>query len=94
MAIRIRFGPRRSWNRIEPLAGGLICAALSVLGFYAAFGEAGPSGGIPLIPASWNQAIGRAVFAVGGLITGALALYAFYECLQPARKSRDSDRDQ
>jgi hypothetical protein len=91
MRIRISMGPRRGHSRFAALAGGLICAVLSATGFYVAVSGAPVAGGIPFIPAAWNQGLGRALIALGAMVTGALAACAFYEALT-AKHGKDPRR--
>ncbi len=79
MSIRISLGSRRSRHRFEPLLGGLICASLSVLGFFIAFGAERIDGGVPFIPDAWNQGLGRVLFGAGAALTAAFAVLAFRE---------------
>ncbi len=73
-------------GRASALLGGLICAGMVGLGFFAAFGTGTLEGGLPLIPATWNQTIGRAAFGFGAIITAAFALWGFHRALKPPKK--------
>ncbi len=71
-------GPRRS--RLSAFFGGLICLSLSITGFYIAFGGFPVEGGIPFLPGSGYQLLGRVLIGAG-----ALTVYAFYEFLMLRR---------
>jgi len=92
MPIKIETSASQHQSKLRALLGGLICAGLSVGGFYIAFSGAEVTGGIPFIPDTVNQVIGSIVFAIGACITGALALYAFYTIFNSAEKRNCSDR--
>lgn len=59
--------------------GGVICLALSIIGFWIAFYGEDIQGGIPFIAEAANQVIGRIVFGGGAVVTGWLAVVAFRE---------------
>ena len=72
-------------GRLLSLMVGVIFAGFSILGFFAAFsGEI--HGGIPFFPATWNQALGKVIFAFGACITAALALWCIYKAVKPNTK--------
>jgi hypothetical protein len=91
MPIRITTSSQQNPSRASAFIGGLICTALSIGGFYIAFSGAHLLGGIPFIPDTINQTIGRIVFAIGACITGALALYAFYTIIKPVKKESSAN---
>jgi hypothetical protein len=66
--------------------GGIVCAGMASLGFYAAFGRGEVEGGIPLLPAAWNQWLGRIVFGAGACFTAALGLWLCYRAVKPCQK--------
>jgi hypothetical protein len=68
--------------------GGLICAGLASLGFFAAFGRGELEGGIPLLPESWNQGLGRIAFGFGACLTAAFAVWWFYRAIKARRRTR------
>lgn len=79
MPVRFSTDKHHKPNRISSFLGGVICLILSLTGFYATF-SAGPiTGGLPFLPDVMNSMIGRIFFGLGALITGCLAVYAFYE---------------
>ena len=70
--------------------GAISAIGFAVVAFVVAWGEKeGWSGGIPLIPAAWNQAAARILFALGGL----LALISAVVLLGKARKKLKEGRD-
>jgi len=71
-------------GRISYLLGGTVCVLFAALGFYVAFPNGTVSGGIPLIPASWNQTIGHFLFGCGAVIAAGLAVYFFTKAVKPA----------
>lgn len=67
--------------------GGLICAGMASLGFFAAFGPGKIEGDdIPFIPFAWNQMLGRIGFGVGASLTAAFALWWFYRAVTERKK--------
>lgn len=73
-------------GRAAALMGGLLCAGLSSLGFFAAFGPGELEGGIWFIPAAWNQLLGRIVFGLGACLCAAMAFWGFYRTVKPGKK--------
>lgn len=80
--------PRRTprHNAAGALAAGLICAGLAAMGLYVALGGGSLQGGIPFVPAGWNQAMGRVVMGLGALVTAALAVWAFADAARILRR--------
>ena len=68
------------------LMGGLVCAGLSFLGFWAAFSKGPVSGGIPFIPYAWNQTLGKTLFGGGALLTAAAAAWFLAKALKQANR--------
>jgi hypothetical protein len=68
--------------------GGLICAGMASLGFFAAFGRGESQGGIPFLPESWNQGLGRIAFGFGACLTTAFAMWWFYRAIKQHRRIR------
>jgi hypothetical protein len=73
-------------GRLGTALGGVICAGLASLGFFAAFGPGPVEGGIPLLPAAWNQALGKTAFGGGACLVAALAVWCFYRAAKPGKK--------
>jgi hypothetical protein len=73
-------------GRIPTLFGSLIVAGLSSMAFLAAFGPGPISGGIPFIPTAWNRLIGKSLFALGGCICAAFALWGLRQVFKSVRK--------
>lgn len=65
-------------GRLASALGGVICAGLACLGFYAALAPGEIGGGIPLLPEAWNQVMGRMAFGGGACLTTAFSLWLFY----------------
>ncbi|MBZ2189409.1 hypothetical protein K8B33_09900 [Alcanivorax sp. JB21] len=86
--IRIKMGPRRNHSVVSALLGGTLCAGLAGFGFFVVISGADIGGGIPLLPAGINQAMGRVIFGVGAVFTASLAAYAFYEAWHIYRRKR------
>lgn len=82
MSFKISFGKKQAYSRISSLFGGLICLLLSCTAFYFLFSDKELQGGIPFIPESINSTIGMMLIGSGALLTGFLAIYAFYEFWQ------------
>lgn len=94
MPIRIEVTGRSGHGRVRALIGGLICTALAAVGAVAALSPDAPLGGIPLLPAAWNSAIGRMVFGFGSLLCAAMALWAFVEAWRgPHGRARNGGHD-
>ena len=74
-------------GRLSFLLGGLVCAALSAMGVCVAFSKGAVSGGIPFLPSAWNQRFGHVMFGLGGLLTGAMALYFFVRVIKGDKSS-------
>jgi hypothetical protein len=72
-------------GRLSALMGGLVCAGLSSLGFVAAFSHKPLQGGIPFIPAAWNQMLGHGLFGSGAVLTAAMALFFFVRAIKPGK---------
>jgi hypothetical protein len=72
-------------GRIKALMVGVVCVGMSVLGVFTASSSGPLEGGIPLIPASWNQAFGRGLFGFGALLTAAIATWCFWRAVKPAK---------
>ena len=65
-------------------------AGFAALAFWVAWNlKDGWSGGIPFVPASWNQNLARILFACGGLIATAIAVRLFLKVLNRYRKKPD-----
>lgn len=73
-------------GRASDFIGGLLFACFSAIGFFVAFTDEPLRGGIPFIPASWNQTFGHGLFGFGAVLTGAAAIYAFRRALRSARR--------
>jgi hypothetical protein len=73
-------------GRASAFMGGLVCLGLSVLGFVAAFSHGGVSGGIPFLPAAWNQMVGKVAFGIGACLTAAMSFYFLRQALKPSHK--------
>ena len=70
--------------------GALTAAAFAVFAFLVAWREPdGWSGGIPFIPAAWNQAAARILFALGGLLPLISAVVFLRKALKRFRENRD-----
>jgi hypothetical protein len=50
------------------VVGAMVAAGFAAFAFVIACREKGFRGGIPFIPAAWNQVVARALFAFGGLL--------------------------
>lgn len=85
MPFKISISRSQTPGKLSSLIGGIICAVLSVLGFYVAIWGDEISGGIPFLPGGVNILLGRLMFGGGAFITALLALYAFSELFR--RKS-------
>jgi hypothetical protein len=59
---------------------------MASIGFFAAFAAGEVEGGIPFVPAAWNQAIGRIAFGSGACLTAAFSIWLFYRALKPCKK--------
>jgi hypothetical protein len=81
MPIKINIGKRESRSRISSLFGGIICLSMALFGIYAAFFAPSFDSGIPLVPDTWNQTIGRFTIGGGAILLFLLAGYAFYEAV-------------
>jgi hypothetical protein len=73
-------------GRLNSALGGVVCAGMASLGFFAAFGAVRTEGGIPFLPAAWNQGLGRIAFGVGACITAAFGLWFFHRMVKPCKK--------
>lgn len=73
-------------GRLSALMGAVVCAGFSSLGFYVVFWGGPLDGGIPFIPASWNQAFGKILFGFGGCITGAMSLWFLFRAIKLPQK--------
>ncbi len=65
---------------------GVIFALFSYLGFVGALPDRALSGGLPLIPTTWNQSFGHILFGVGALITAACAIYYFRKATKSEKR--------
>jgi len=75
-------------GRLGALMGTAIAAGLSLMMFVAAFGPGKVRGGLPFLPDSWNQHLGRFAFGAFGVLAGFMALYWLWQAMKPAwRKS-------
>jgi len=73
-------------GRFSALMAGLVCGGFSGLGFFVAFSRETLQGGIPFIPATWNQNIGHMLFGFGALITAAMAFYFFVRAIKSGKR--------
>ncbi len=73
-------------GRLSALIGGLVGAGMSTLAFCGALGHETLRGGIPFIPAAWNQAGGRLLFGFGGFATAVMAFYLVVRAIKPGRR--------
>jgi len=69
-------------GRSSHLLAGFACVGFSALGLFAAFTRDKLRGGIPFIPAPWNQSFGHALFGFGALVSGATAAYFFRRAMR------------
>jgi hypothetical protein len=83
---KFKITPVPNQSRLSALAGGLICAGLSGIGFWIVFTHKHLGGGLPFIPETWNQALGRVFVGVCACVTAFFALCAFYEAFKPRKK--------
>jgi hypothetical protein len=79
MPFKVAFGKPQNHSAARALLAGSICFVLSAMGFFVAFAGDRLEAGIPHIPDALNQAIGRVAFSLGAVVTGAMAVYAFYD---------------
>ena len=84
IAVALQHRPAAGWLAAMFILGCGAAAGLWI-GLYADPGEI--SGGVPLLSESANTALGRAAFALGGLLC--LALLAWGLWLGPGRQRRD-----
>lgn len=73
-------------GRLGSAVGGVICAGMASLGFFAAFGPGELEGGVPFLPESWNQGLGRIAFGGGACVTAAYCLWLFYRAVKPCKR--------
>ncbi len=73
-------------GRLSSGVAGVICAGMATLGFFAALGPGELEGGIPVLPAAWNQELGRIAFGGGACLTAAFSLWWFYRAVKPCKK--------
>jgi len=78
-----------SRGRLSYFLGGVAFTLFSCCGFFLAFGGESLEGGLPLLPASWNQSIGHALFGLGGFITAGGALLFFRRALMKDTESSE-----
>ncbi len=76
-------------GRLSFFLGGFVFALFSVCGFYIAFSSEFLEGGMPFVPATWNQSIGHALFGLGATITAGGALYFFRRALEKNTESSE-----
>ena len=70
--------------------GALVAAGFAAFAFLVAWREKdGWSGGIPFIPATWNQATARILFAMGGLLSLISAVVFVRKALTKFKGGRD-----
>ena len=66
---------------------GLLLAVLSCGFFYGTFSQSHQwSGGVPFLPASWNDKIGRVLSAFFACLCTGMALCSFYQAVKPRAK--------
>jgi hypothetical protein len=74
-------------TRVYAIAVGLVLAVLSFGFFYATFTQSHHwSGGIPFLPPSWNDKIGRVLAAFFACLCAGMALCSFYQAIKPRAK--------
>jgi hypothetical protein len=74
-------------TRVYAIAVGLLLAVLSFGFFYATFSQSQQwSGGIPFLPLSWNDKIGRVSSALFACLCAGMALGSFYQAVKPRAK--------
>jgi hypothetical protein len=72
--------------------GALTAAGFAVFAFLVAWREKdGWGGGIPFVPAAWNQAAARILFALGGLLALTSAVVFLRKALRKFREDRDGE---
>lgn len=86
MAFKVSVQKNKNPKKFPSFIGGMICAVLSLTAFYIVFFGDQLTGGIPLIPESANQLIGKTFFFGGAVFTGLLALLAFKEFRESFKK--------
>ncbi|WP_374011629.1 hypothetical protein [Pseudoxanthomonas koreensis] len=84
--IRIRMGPRRNRSVAAAVVAGLACCGLAATAIFIVVSGGRLTGGLPLLPDAWNQAFGRALFAVGALCTAGMGVYAFHDAWRLLRE--------
>jgi len=75
-------------GRLASTLGGMVCAGMASLGFFAAFGPGEVEGGVPFLPESWNQGLGRIACGGGACFAAAYCLWLFYRAVKPCRRKR------
>ena len=74
------------------LGGAIVALGLAVFAFLMAWHEVdGWSGGIPFIPAAWNQIVARILFALGGLVALLSAVVFSLIAYKRLRKKPDDE---
>ena len=75
-------------GRVSAMMAGLVWGAASALGVYVAFGHETLSskGDTWFLPASWNQAVGHAMFGIGAVMTAGMSVYFFIQAIKPSKK--------
>ena len=75
----------KAQGRIKALMVAVVCVGMSALGVFTTVSTDALEGGIPFIPAAWNQAFGRGLFGFGALLAAAIALWCLYRAAKPAK---------
>ena len=74
-------------GRLASTLGGIVCAGMASLGFFAAFGPGDVEGGLPFLSAAWNQGLGRIAFGGGACLVAAYGLWFFYRAVKPNKRA-------
>lgn len=85
MAIKFSIGEKTKTSKFSSFMGGLICFILSGTGFYVVFFGNNLLGGIPLIPESTNQVMGKVSIFGGAVFTALLSILAFKEFFESGK---------
>jgi hypothetical protein len=85
MKLSSKITPEPQQSRARAVVGGVICAGLAGIGCYIVITQKQLEGGLPFIPETWNQIVGRTLIGAGAFLTALLAACAFRQAFKPRK---------
>jgi hypothetical protein len=82
---------RTRFHAVRAAVAAVFCLVSGTFALYIALAGLRVTGGVPFLPDAWNQALGRGVFGLGGVITLAIAVLAIRD-IRPSVRAEDDPK--